>query len=136
MSPRHGPEMDSDHRDEVRDDWLMEFDELPMTREVVLDAALLGLTVERVEVRRIRMAPHLAPGAHVHNGPVLGNVVEGSVLFQVEDGPRLVLGPGDVFFEPANVRISHFDALEDGATFLGYFPLAPGQEPDITMLDA
>jgi quercetin dioxygenase-like cupin family protein len=113
----------------------MEFENLPMTRELVLDATLDGLLVDRVEVRRITMAPHLAPGAHVHNGPVLGSIVEGSVLFQVEDAPQLVLRPGDVFFEPANVPISHFDALEDGVIFLGYFPLAAGQQPDITMVD-
>lgn len=113
----------------------MPLDDLPMTREVVLDVTLAGLRVERVEVRRIRMAPHLAPGSHVHNGPVLGNIVEGSVLFQVEDGPEIVLRAGDVFFEPGGVQIEHFDALDDGVTFLGYFPLQPGQQADITLVD-
>jgi quercetin dioxygenase-like cupin family protein len=113
----------------------MGIEDLPVTREVVLDVALLGLPVDRVEVRRIRMAPNVAPGAHVHNGPVLGNVLEGSVLFQVEDGEQVVLRPGDVFFEPAETRISHFDALDEGAVFLGYFPLRSGQQAELTILD-
>jgi quercetin dioxygenase-like cupin family protein len=112
----------------------MGFENLPMTREIVMDTALNGMAVERLEVRRIRMAPDLAPGAHTHNGPVLGNIVEGSVLFQIEDHESVVLRPGDVFFEPADTRISHFDALTDGAVFLGYFPLLSGQEPSITIL--
>jgi len=119
----------------VRDDGRMTMDDLPMTRELVLDAALQGLTVDRVEVRRIRMAPTFAPGAHVHNGPVLGNPIEGAVLFQVESEAQIVLRPGEVFFEPAGRRISHFDALDGGAVFLCYFPLAPGQQPDIRLLD-
>lgn len=106
-----------------------------MTREVVADVALAGLPVDRVEVRRIVMAPDLAPGAHVHNGPVLGSIVAGSVLFQVEGGAEVVLRAGDVFYEPADVRIEHFDALADGATFLGYFPLTAGQQAELTFVD-
>ena len=113
----------------------MPFEDLPMTRELLLDAALPGTPVARVEIRRITLAPNLAPGAHTHNGPVLGSILEGAVRFQVEDGPEQVLRPGDVFHEPAGTLITHFDALEDGAVFLGYFPLAPGQEAEITMLD-
>jgi len=98
----------------------MDINDLPVTREVVLDVALDGLRVDRVEVRRIVMAPNLGPGAHVHNGPVLGSIVEGSVLFQVRGEAQVVLRPGDVFCEPANVRIEHFDALVDGVTFIGF----------------
>jgi quercetin dioxygenase-like cupin family protein len=112
----------------------MALEDLPVTRELVLEAALGAQEVERVEVRRITMAANLALGAHVHNGPVLGSIVEGSVLFQVEDGEQRVLRPGDVFFEPAGVVITHFDALEEGVVFLGYFPLGTGQQAEITLI--
>jgi len=112
----------------------MPFDDLPMTRELLLEADLPGAPVSRVEIRRITMAPNLAPGAHKHNGPVLGSIVEGAVRFQVGTDPEQVLRPGDVFHEPAGAPITHFDALEDGAVFLGYFPLEPGQKADIEML--
>jgi quercetin dioxygenase-like cupin family protein len=113
----------------------MGIEDLPMTREVVLEIGLAGLPVDRVEVRRIVMAANLAPGAHVHNGPVFGSIVAGSVLFQVEGGAETVLRAGDVFYEPADVRIEHFDAQADGVTFLGYFPLTAGQQPDLTLVD-
>ena len=31
-------------------------------------------------------------------------------------------------------EIARFDAEEDGVTFLAYFLLSPGQEPELTML--
>ncbi|HEY0814345.1 MAG TPA: cupin domain-containing protein [Pseudonocardia sp.] len=112
----------------------MPLNDLPMSRELLLEADLPGTPVSRVEIRRITMAPNLAPGAHRHNGPVLGSIVAGAVRFQVGAGPEQVLRPGDVFHEPAGAPITHFDALEDGAVFLGYFPLEPGLQPEIEML--
>jgi quercetin dioxygenase-like cupin family protein len=106
--------------------------EQPMTREVLLDAGLSEtVATERVQVRRIHMLAGHASGRHVHNGPVVGSIVEGSVRFQVEGQAETVLRPGDVFFEPAGVPIAHFDAMDEDVTFLGYFPLTPGQEPGL-----
>lgn len=58
----------------------------------------------------------------------------GSVVYQVDGQPASVLRPGDVFYEPEGERIARFDAEEDGVTFLAYFLLSPGQEPELTML--
>ncbi|KAA0024851.1 cupin domain-containing protein [Antrihabitans cavernicola] len=110
-------------------------DETPMTREVVLDASIAtAAPVQRVETRRIRMRAGLAAGAHVHNGPVVGNVLAGRVLFQVEGQESTILSPGDVFYEPADVVISHFDALDEDVTFLAYFPLTEGQSVELHMV--
>jgi quercetin dioxygenase-like cupin family protein len=104
--------------------------EQPMTREVLLDARLSEtLAAERVQVRRIQILAGHAAGQHVHNGPVVGSIVEGSVLFQVEGENEIILRPGDVFFEPADVPIAHFDARNEDVTFLAYFLLTAGQEP-------
>jgi quercetin dioxygenase-like cupin family protein len=70
----------------------------------------------------------------VHNGPVFGNIVTGSVVYQIDGQPAVVLRPGDVFYEPEGARIARFDAQEAGATFLAYFLLSPGQEPELVML--
>jgi len=57
----------------------------PVTREMVLDARLpSAVSSERAEVRRIRILAGQAAGRDVHNGPALGSILEGSVLFQVE----------------------------------------------------
>ena len=108
----------------------------PVVRTVVLDA-VLGATrsVDRIEVRRIRMGPHVAAGPHVHNGPVVGSIEAGSVVFQVADGPETVLAAGDVFFEPEGDRISRFDAQAEGVTFLGYFPVSAGEDPELRPVD-
>jgi quercetin dioxygenase-like cupin family protein len=109
----------------------------PISREVLLDVGLAqAKDTHRIEIRRIRIVPGHAAGLHVHNGPVVGSIVEGSVVFQVEGEPESVLRPGDVFFEPEGARIARFDAQDTGVTFLAYFLLSPGQEPEITFPEA
>ena len=106
--------------------------EQPLIREVVLDVQLPQTTpTSRVQVRRIRMLPDYPAGLHIHNGPVVGSILEGSVVYQVEGEAQSVLGPGDVFYEQEGARIARFDAGAKGVTFLAYFLLRAGQEPAI-----
>ena len=108
----------------------------PISREVLLDVAVQpAKDTHHIEVRRIRIVPGHAAGLHVHNGPVVGSIVEGSVVFQLDGSPLSVLEPGDVFFEPDGARIARFDAGEDGVTFLAYFLLGAGEEPQIAFPD-
>jgi quercetin dioxygenase-like cupin family protein len=109
--------------------------EEPITRTVVSDVRLPAVkATDRVQIREIRIAPSQPAGLHVHNGPVFGSIVAGSVVYQIDGQPAAVLRPGDVFYEPEGARIARFDAQEDGVTFLAYFLLAPGQEPELTQL--
>ena len=102
----------------------------PVSRHLVDDIPLHpSLTIGRVVVRRITMAPHVAAEAHTHNGPVFGVIESGSVRFQVDGGESVTLVAGDTFYEPAHTVINAFDAAEDGVTFLGWFPVGPGDEP-------
>jgi quercetin dioxygenase-like cupin family protein len=108
----------------------------PITRTVLLDARLRRLKpTARVEIREIRILPGHAAGAHVHNGPVVGSILAGSAVYQIEGQPASVLWPGDVFFEPEGEHITRFDAGEDGVTFLAYFLLAPNEDARLDMLD-
>ncbi|HMH59004.1 MAG TPA: cupin domain-containing protein [Galbitalea sp.] len=112
-------------------------DDQPVTRETLLDARFDQIKrTTRVEVRRIRMLPGYPGGLHVHNTPVVGSILEGSVIYQIDGEPEQVLRAGDVFYEPEGVRIARFDALEDGVTFLGYFLIAEGQEAELRMPEA
>ena len=109
--------------------------EQPVTRTIVSDVRLPTVkATDRVQVREIRILASQPAGLHVHNGPVFGSIVAGSVVYQVDGQPASVLRPGDVFYEPEGERIARFDAEEDGVTFLAYFLLSPGQEPELTML--
>jgi quercetin dioxygenase-like cupin family protein len=104
----------------------------PVARVVEFNTALRPpLEMSRVEARRIRMAAGVVAGRHVHNGPVVGSVVRGTVLFQVAGQPATVLKPGDVFYEPANVPIEHFDAQHNEVEFVAFFPLGEDQTPEI-----
>jgi quercetin dioxygenase-like cupin family protein len=85
-----------------------------------------------VEIRRIALAPGFVGGFHLHNTPVFGSIVEGSVTYQIEGEPETVLHAGDVFYEPANVPIARFDATDEGVVFLAYFLLEDGQVPELT----
>ena len=109
----------------------------PITR-VILDTHRLGgtLPVGSVEVRRITIAPNVAPGVHWHNGPVFGVVEAGSVRFQVESDDERILHAGDVFYEPGDRTITRFDATGEGVTFLAWFPLPDGVSPELTMGEA
>jgi quercetin dioxygenase-like cupin family protein len=105
-----------------------------MTRQILIDQPLPApLPVARVEVRRITMAADLAAGTHVHNGPVFGVIESGSVIFQVANAAEVTLVAGDVFYEPAGMEITRFDATSAGAVFLAYFPLERGQEPEVSI---
>ncbi|HVX42725.1 MAG TPA: cupin domain-containing protein [Mycobacteriales bacterium] len=110
--------------------------EPPVTREVILQAHLEpAKPTDRIEIRRIRIAPGHAAGLHVHNGPVVGSILEGEAIYQIEGQPESVLRPGEVFFEPEGARIARFDAGPEGVTFLGYFLLAAGEEAEIAFPD-
>ena len=107
-----------------------------VSRAIVLDVPLNpSLDVGRMQVRRITMAPGVAAGAHVHNGPVFGNIVEGSVVYQIEGQPETLLRAGDTFYEPADTVISRFDATGEGVVFYGCFPVRADQEPTLTPVE-
>lgn len=92
-----------------------------VVRTALLTAVIEGSkVVERVEIKRIDMPPRLASGLHLHPCPVVGIVTKGS---------------GDAFFEPANVRVPHFDAQEEGASFVAYYLLAANESELIRMLE-
>jgi quercetin dioxygenase-like cupin family protein len=110
--------------------------EQPITRTVLTDVPLRQVKdTGHIEIREIRIRPGQAAGLHVHNGPVVGNILEGSVIYQIEGQPETILRAGDVFFEPEGERIARFDATDDGVTFLAYFLLSPGQDAQLTFPD-
>jgi mannose-6-phosphate isomerase-like protein (cupin superfamily) len=109
----------------------------PISRETLLVARFDATrAVDHVEFRRITIAPGFTVGTHVHNGPVVGSILDGSAVYQIEGEPERVLNPGDVFFEPEGARISRFDPGDDGVVFLGYFLLAADEQPEIELVDA
>jgi len=111
-------------------------DETPVVRKPLLTAPIEGRkTVERVEVKEINFLPHQKTGLHLHPCPVVGYIVKGKVLFQIDKGPLRTLKAGEAFYEPANTKILHFDALDEPVTFIANYLLDRNDEI-IKMLDA
>lgn len=108
--------------------------ETPVERKTLSTLELDGApSFASVEVRRITIAPDFHAGAHWHNGPVFGVIESGSVYFHVDGGAESVLRAGDTFYEPGNETIARFDATDEGVTFVAWFPVPAGTEPQLTM---
>lgn len=104
-------------------------------RRALLAAHLAATAaVDRVAIREVRMPAGQLAGRHLHPCPVVGVVLEGSILFQVEGEEAQVLHAGDAFFEPADVPILHFDAPDSPATFVACSLLGAHEDELIRML--
>lgn len=69
---------------------------------------------KEILVKRIELQPGADAPPRVHPGMVTGYVQEGSLDFQLKDGPLLKLKTGDTFFEPAGSH--HMVARNTGDT--------------------
>jgi quercetin dioxygenase-like cupin family protein len=106
-------------------------------RHDLLTAALGGSRqVDRVEIKRIDLAPGQVTGPHRHPCPVVGHILSGSIRFQIEGRPARTLRAGDAFLEPANLRIRNFDnaSAKESASFVAYYLLAAEENDIIEML--
>ena len=82
-------------------------------RKKILLAKFPARSVSSVDVREINFGPKQKTGRHLHPIPVMGYIVSGTVLFEIEGQPAKVLHTGDAFYEPANTPIAHFDNQSD-----------------------
>jgi len=93
-----------------------------VTRTDLLDA-LMYLKVDLADIREeIIPAGQVVP-KHLHHFPVLGYVVSGLVLFQIEGGEQMILKEGDAFYEPKDTTILHFDNVskDEALTFVAFY---------------
>jgi quercetin dioxygenase-like cupin family protein len=108
-----------------------------IVRKTLLRAPIAGdRKVSRVEIKQIDLQPGQETGLHLHPIPVVGYIAKGTIRFQLEGGPLVMLPAGSAFFEPANTRVLHFDnaSTEEAATFIAHYLLGEGDEQLIEML--
>ena len=91
--------------------------------------------ITSVQAHEIHFAPGQKGGLHFHPCPVTGYILEGTAMLQVEGEPQQVLPAGSAFFEPADVRILHFDNYSDTEpmVFVAFY-LLNGEQKLIEML--
>jgi quercetin dioxygenase-like cupin family protein len=104
-------------------------------RRPLLTAAIGGRNVTSVDVREIQFQPGQETGRHLHPCPVVGYIVEGTAVFQIEGEPEKTLPTGSAFFEPANKVVARFDNASNAApmSFIACY-LLDGEQDLIRML--
>ena len=81
-----------------------------VARQILLDAAVSPeKSIANVEIQELTFAPKRKGPLHLHPVPVFSVIKEGAIMFQIEGEAPQHLKTGDVFYEPANVRIAHID---------------------------
>lgn len=104
-------------------------------RKELLNAQLGRRSVTSVDVREITLQPGQQSGKHLHPCTVIGYIVSGTVLFQIEGQPAQTLAAGSAFHEPAGEVILHFDnaSATEPMTFVACY-LLDGKQELIQML--
>lgn len=98
-------------------------------------AALNGWNVTEADVREITLEAEQQSGRHLHPCPVLGYIVEGTAVYQIEGGAVDTLPVGSAFYEPANVVVANFGnaSSAEPMRFVAFY-LKDGEQELITML--
>jgi quercetin dioxygenase-like cupin family protein len=109
----------------------------PIQRKQLLTAVLGNRNVSSIDVREIRLAPGQQAGRHLHPCAVVGYIVEGTAIYQIEGESAQVLPTGSAFYEPAERVIANFgNASEtDSMQFVAFY-LLDGNQELITMLES
>jgi quercetin dioxygenase-like cupin family protein len=85
-----------------------------------------------VFIQHARLAPNEATGWHTHPGPVLVEVVRGSITYEDTGGQgkcrRRTYVAGEGFFDPGFGHVHRAIAGADGVDFYPVYVLPPGSE--------
>ncbi len=106
-----------------------------IVRRELLLAPVGSRTISAVDIKEVTLPPGQKGAYHKHPCPVVGHVVSGSVLIQVEGDSAKTLKAGEAFFEPADTPIVHFDnaSKTEPLKFIAYY-LVNGEKELIQML--
>jgi quercetin dioxygenase-like cupin family protein len=104
-------------------------------RKPLLNVSFGNKTVTAVDVREISFAPGQQTGRHLHPCPVIGFIVEGAAILEVDGQKPQSLPMGSSFYEPAKKVILRFDNASSTAPlkFIAHY-LLDGQQELIEML--
>lgn len=106
-------------------------------RKVLLNTDVGKRTISSVKVVEIEFPAGQKAPYHKHPCPVIGTIIAGTCLVQVEGKEPQILKPGDAFYEPADTPIVHFDNYSETEPmkFVAYY-LAHDEKELIEILSA
>jgi len=98
--------------------------------------AMMNQKVTDVDIKEVTVPAGQIVPKHLHPCPVVGYVVSGNVLFQVEGEEIQLLKEGDAFYEPKDKTVLHFDnaSKDKPLTFIAFY-LKEGVEENIKVLN-
>jgi quercetin dioxygenase-like cupin family protein len=106
----------------------------PDTGERVSDVLDFPSRYGRVHATRVDYEPAgFTSIPHRHPAGAYVYVLEGSVVFAIDDGSPIVLDAGDSFYEPPGVlhAVSRNASQTEPASLLAFFVLADGELPTV-----
>ncbi|MGH8113821.1 MAG: cupin domain-containing protein [Rhodanobacteraceae bacterium] len=94
----------------------------PTLVKQLMTRAVVGLPGKEVVVSTIEYPPGASSPPHRHDAQVFVYVLQGRVIMQVKGGPRMTLGPGQMFYEnPSDIHIVSANASKTKpARFLAF----------------
>ncbi|WP_211212018.1 cupin domain-containing protein [Flexithrix dorotheae] len=107
-----------------------------ITRKTLLDVSFPQRNVSLIKIVEVELPVGQKAPIHQHPCPVLGQIISGTCLMEVEGEESRVLQAGEAFYEPAGRPIIHFDNLseEEPLKFVAYY-LTNGERNLIEMLE-
>jgi quercetin dioxygenase-like cupin family protein len=109
----------------------------PVKRTPIATAQLAtAKTVDHVQVTRIDYTPGQPTGRHIHPMPVVGYVLSGSFVVQVQGKEAHTYKTGEVIYEPAGVPIEKFDnaSSTEPAVLIANYLAGTGEDTLVKML--
>jgi quercetin dioxygenase-like cupin family protein len=105
-------------------------------RKQILATTFTKRGIDSVDVREIRLEPNQQSGRHLHPCTVVGYIVSGTAVFQIEGEEQLILPSGSAFCELADAVIANFGnaSSTEPITFVAFY-LKDGEQDLIRMLD-
>ena len=87
-----------------------------------------------VEIKKVVIPVNGKAEYHLHPCPVVGHIVSGTLLFQIEGEKPQLIKAGEAFYEPKNKPILHFDNALDSEplVFMAYYLVEENE--DLLML--
>lgn len=101
-----------------------------ISRRHLLTANLGERRTTSVEVQQITFEPGQIGGLHLHPCPVMGYIISGTAVMEIEGQDERILKTGDAFYEPADTHIRQFSNYSDTrpVVFVAFYLLNGRQE--------
>lgn len=106
-----------------------------IVRSEILTAVVGKREISAVKIVEIEFPAGQKAPYHKHPCPIMGQIVSGTCLIQIEGEKPKILHPGDAFYEPAETPIIHFDNYSETEPmkFVAYY-LTNGEKELIEIL--